>query len=227
MKRRYYNYAGLRVRSDLPIPEWKIFEEKHPFAAPEVIITLRRPAAAAAPDLPIVSPDEYYFHIPEAGAYRVRGGHEIIVTPAPKAGQRELRLFLLGSAWGALCCQRGFLSLHSSAIRVGDGAVAFCGSSGSGKSTAAAWLLNRGFLFAGDDLSRFDAPAGGNGTTWPTAYKYLQDALATARASGGTITEIRVAKGTYKPDRGGGQTAGSSYSTFELINGVAGRKVLV
>ena len=169
MKRRYYNYAGLRVRSDLPIPEWKIFEEKHPFAAPEVIITLRRPAAAAAPDLPIVSPDEYYFHIPEAGAYRVRGGPEIIVTPAPKAGQRELRLFLLGSAWGALCYQHGFLSLHSSAIRVGDGAIAFCGSSGSGKSTTAAWLLNRGFLFAGDDLSRFDAPAGGKPIIYPSA----------------------------------------------------------
>ena len=168
MKQRYYSYAGLRVRSDLPIPEWTVFEEKHPFAVPEVIISLA-PAADAVPDLPVVSPDEYNFCVPEIGAYRVRGGREILVTPAPKAGQRELRLFLLGSAWGALCYQRGFLSLHSSAIQVGDGAVAFCGSSGSGKSTAAAWLLNRGFLFAGDDLSRFDAPAGGKPIIYPSA----------------------------------------------------------
>ena len=68
-----------------------------------------------------------------------------------------------------------------------------------------------------------DAPAGGNGTTWPTAYKYLQDALAAAAASGGTITELRIAKGTYKPDRDSAHPGGTGNrtATFNLVNGVA------
>lgn len=41
----------------------------------------------------------------------------------------------------------------------------------------------------------------GDGQSWATAYKHLQDALTAARNSGGTITEIWVAAGTYKPDR--------------------------
>ncbi|MHC4079859.1 MAG: right-handed parallel beta-helix repeat-containing protein [Planctomycetota bacterium] len=46
-----------------------------------------------------------------------------------------------------------------------------------------------------------DASAGGNGLGWSTAYRFLQDALADAAASGGIVTEIRVAQGTYLPDR--------------------------
>lgn len=66
-----------------------------------------------------------------------------------------------------------------------------------------------------------DAPPGGDGQTWPTAYKYLQDALVSAADSGGTVTEIHVAGGTYKPDKGGGKTAGDRNATFQLLNGVA------
>ncbi|UCC28726.1 MAG: IPTL-CTERM sorting domain-containing protein [Phycisphaerales bacterium] len=63
-----------------------------------------------------------------------------------------------------------------------------------------------------------DASLGGDGTSWPTAYKYLQDALAVA--TGGD--EIHVAGGTYKPDQdeGGSVTPGDRTATFQLISGV-------
>jgi len=73
-----------------------------------------------------------------------------------------------------------------------------------------------------------DAPAGGDGLTWTTAHRYLQDALAAAAASGGGVPEIRVAQGTYKPDQGAGQTPGSRTATFnpthvnDLKGGYAG-----
>ncbi len=66
-----------------------------------------------------------------------------------------------------------------------------------------------------------DASAGGDGTSWFTAYKYLQDALVEAAGAGGAISEIRVAGGTYTPDRGVGTTAGDRYASFQLVNGVA------
>ncbi len=65
-----------------------------------------------------------------------------------------------------------------------------------------------------------NAPPGGNGQTWATAYKYLQDALYKPPSGG---DQIWVAEGTYKPDQdeGGNVTAGSRYETFQLISGVA------
>ncbi|MBL0922709.1 MAG: hypothetical protein IBJ10_11365 [Phycisphaerales bacterium] len=44
------------------------------------------------------------------------------------------------------------------------------------------------------------APAGGNGLSWGAAFNDLQDALAAAGAG----DQVRVAQGTYKPDRGTG-----------------------
>jgi hypothetical protein len=57
-----------------------------------------------------------------------------------------------------------------------------------------------------------DASAGGDGTSWGTAYKYLQDGLADASSG----DDIWVAEGTYKPDQGGGKTAGDRTATFQL-----------
>jgi Right handed beta helix region/Disaggregatase related len=57
-----------------------------------------------------------------------------------------------------------------------------------------------------------DAPAPGDGTSWATAYRFLQDALADANDSDGSA-EIRVAQGTYKPDRSSNQPAGTDDRT--------------
>ncbi|MHC4676724.1 MAG: right-handed parallel beta-helix repeat-containing protein, partial [Planctomycetota bacterium] len=64
-----------------------------------------------------------------------------------------------------------------------------------------------------------DASPGGNGQTWGTAYKYLQDALHKPPTSG---DEIWVAESTYKPDANAADPNGSGdrTATFQLINGV-------
>lgn len=64
-----------------------------------------------------------------------------------------------------------------------------------------------------------DAAPGGDGTTWSTAFRYLQDALAVATAG----DEIRAGGGTYKPDRGeaGNVTPGDRTAAFRLISGVS------
>ncbi|MHC4474856.1 MAG: right-handed parallel beta-helix repeat-containing protein [Planctomycetota bacterium] len=64
-----------------------------------------------------------------------------------------------------------------------------------------------------------DVSAGGGGTNWADAYKYLQDGLADANTSAKPV-EIRVAQGTYKPDEGVGVSDGDREATFQLINGV-------
>ena len=61
-----------------------------------------------------------------------------------------------------------------------------------------------------------DAPEGGDGLSWATAFKYLQDALSIAFLG----DEIRVAQGIYKPDQGAGITPGNREATFQLIKSV-------
>ncbi len=63
-----------------------------------------------------------------------------------------------------------------------------------------------------------DAPLGGDGVSWNTAYKYLQDALGVARSS----DNIHVAGGTYRADQdeAGNVTSGNRYTTFQLVSGV-------
>jgi len=61
------------------------------------------------------------------------------------------------------------------------------------------------------------APPGGNGFFWASAFNDLQEALASAAASGGYVTEIWVAAGTYTPAKPEGDRA----ATFQLLDGVA------
>ena len=75
-----------------------------------------------------------------------------------------------------------------------------------------------------------DAPLGGDGLTWGTAYRYLQNALDFAYPWQNDVTEVRIAQGTYKPDRsathpeGSGDKAAHSDASFDgmMLGGFAG-----
>jgi hypothetical protein len=64
-----------------------------------------------------------------------------------------------------------------------------------------------------------DAPAPGDGSSWQTAYKYLQDALTDVSVSEQCL-EIRVAEGLYRPDQGTNLVSGDRYAVFRLPGAV-------
>ena len=68
-----------------------------------------------------------------------------------------------------------------------------------------------------------DAPLGGDGANWDTAYRFLQDAIAFASDPRYDVTEIHVGQGIYRPDRDEANPSGTGdrLATFQLINGVA------
>jgi len=155
MRKWCYDYAGLRISSELELPEWESFLHASPFTDQDVVIRLE-PAEneefAALLAGPIISSDEYYFYVPEVGAFRITNGNEIVVYPLASVGKNELRLFLLGSAWGSLCYQRGLFAVHASAVCIGNEAVLFCALPGKGKSTMTAFLAAEGCALVSDDL---------------------------------------------------------------------------
>jgi len=64
-----------------------------------------------------------------------------------------------------------------------------------------------------------DASPDGDGLSWATAFKYLKDGLTVASYG----DEVRVAQGTYQPDRNSRNPTGtgSREATFQLTSGVA------
>jgi len=80
--------------------------------------------------------------------------------------------------------------------------------------------LAAGALIHVDD----DAPLGGDGKSWATAYRYLRDGLVSAQGwVWAGSPEIRVAQGTYTPDQSEGHPdiIGERRATFELTGGVS------
>jgi len=84
--------------------------------------------------------------------YLIEDGGRITIARAPGADDDDVRVFLLGSAVGALLHQRGDLVLHGSAVEWGGEAVVFLGRSGVGKSTLATAFKRRGHAVLTDDL---------------------------------------------------------------------------
>lgn len=145
-----YSVFGLQVRSELPLPELFPVIIK---GEPEISI---RVAPITAP-----SDEGHGLHsfdnalilvVPDVGRFRICDGSEIVVDPFPGAPDRNVRLFLLGSAFGALLHQRGLLPLHANAVEIDGRAIAFMGPSGAGKSTLAAWFHDQGYKVIADDV---------------------------------------------------------------------------
>lgn len=147
-----YLAYGLGIRSALPLPELVPGG-----AATDVIVRLGRvdgvPAEARRQRCYArASATVAHLAWQGVGVFRIRGGREILVEPAPEVEERVLRLFLLGPALALLLSQRGLLVLHASAVALDGGAIAFLGESGRGKSTTAAAFYARGHDVVADDV---------------------------------------------------------------------------
>ena len=100
--------------------------------------------------------DEFLLDIEGIARYRVSAGTEITVDVYPGADGDSIRLFLMGTVFGALLHQRGLLPLHASAIETPRGAVLFAGGSGKGKSALAAAFCTRGYRVIADEICLAD-----------------------------------------------------------------------
>jgi hypothetical protein len=139
-----YSVFGLTLQSELELPE--LFPAD---AGDRPDILIRFGAIEGGQS---ITPEGIRLVIPKVGSYLASGGCEILIDPVPGTSARNLRLFLLGSALGGILHQRGLLPLHANAIEIDGRAVAFMGHSGAGKSTMAAWFLDRGYRVLADDV---------------------------------------------------------------------------
>lgn len=132
------------------------------------------------------SQDALLLRLEGIACYLVTAGREIVIEPCREADPAKVRLFLLGSAMGALLYQRGMFLLHGSAVETAWGAMVFVGPQGIGKSTLAAHFQQRGYRILNDDVCAVIEDGGGKVVALP-AFPHMRlctDALERLRAAG-------------------------------------------
>jgi hypothetical protein len=154
-----YSAFGALIRSCLLLPE---LEECSGTEFDVVIIWGSVDTLDAATESPTgyfhwKNADEFYLEVPDVARFAVISGRQIVIDAVSALDFATLRLFLLGSVFGALLMQRKMLLLHGNAIGLGGESIVCIGNSGAGKSTLAAAFAERGHAMLADDLAAIDA----------------------------------------------------------------------
>lgn len=156
-----YTAYNMNIDSELALPELlPLISESCP---PDVTIQLASVASGGLPNGQQLGPflwvdrESLWLQVPNIARFHVQGGNKILIDPEPGIDEDSIRVFLLGSVFGALLFQRGFLVLHGNAIRIGNQCMVCVGDSGAGKSTLAAGFMQRGHEILADDVVPIDS----------------------------------------------------------------------
>ena len=157
-----YLISGLYVQSDHPVHFLDAGWNSDVLSAQVTIRTLDLTHSSLPKQS--VSRRTFAFQPKPGLILKVFDGSHITIYRDGRITDQDVNLFLLGSAWGVLCYQRGLLPLHCSSVATCSDAFAFVAQSGGGKSTLAASLCGLGFLHVCDDVAIAETP-GTNGAT--------------------------------------------------------------
>ncbi|MFC2152304.1 hypothetical protein ACFLSE_07225 [Bacteroidota bacterium] len=154
MKKTFtYKAFGLIIDSEFEIPELAVHEGLSDIdiilgKTPKQLNKITRQGVKYQ-----ATKNEFLLEVDDIARYYIKEGNQVIVELLKEATDKEVRLFLLGSAFGALFLQRGLLPIHGSTIKFGNSATIFTGLSGVGKSSIAAYYLQLGYKILADDIS--------------------------------------------------------------------------
>jgi hypothetical protein len=179
----FYTAFGLRICSDLPFVE---LSASPPPAEVDIYIysaLLMKPSEEIR--------QEFTLNNPNAFSIKILNGNKIIYDRAPHIDDDSLRLYLLGSAMGALLQQRQYIVLHGNAISFDSKTCTiFVGHSGAGKSTTAAWCYQQGAMILADDVCAITFDQGGTPCVIPS-YPQLKLWQETANLLGISTEHLR------------------------------------
>lgn len=192
---QYYKAFGLAISSEMELPELPRGDGTIPVEAtirygktPETLDNVTERGI-----LYEANNTQFLLHLDDIGRYYVEDGRTITIERDNDVDDGSVRVFLLGSAMGALLHQRGLLPLHGSAIKAGDGAVLFSGVSGAGKSTTAAAFVRRGYRLLADDVCAIEVNDSGQPIVRPgyPQHKLWADMLEKFETDANKLTRVR------------------------------------
>ncbi|MBM3702991.1 MAG: hypothetical protein FJW63_08405 [Actinobacteria bacterium] len=158
-----------------------------------------------------VDNEDVYLWWDDVGKVKITSGNQITVDPVAQlenSDETNIIPFLLGPVMALLLHQRGFLVLHGSSVKVNDGAVAFLGYRGIGKSTTAINLYKKGYPLVTDDILAINFDDDELPTVYP-GYPHVrlsEDSYAHVKDNTDILTPIRTIVGKVFCDASWGFT---------------------
>lgn len=182
-----YRVYDLRFESTLPFPELPREPDQRSGPADVDVrlllepIGVERPADVDAESWYRAEPRDLAVHWADFGSARVEDGRIVRLDPRADIAPIWQRAVVLGTLFSVVLMQRGLFPLHGGAVVVGDGARAFVGRSGAGKSSLTGALTARGHALVADDVTPLESVAAGPPRVHPgRAEIKLDDASAAA-----------------------------------------------
>lgn len=99
------------------------------------------------------SKEESFFVAKDIAIYRIINGKTIHIQSIGGT-EKEIKCYLLGTAFSTLLIQRNIVPIHGGSVVVNNKAFTIVGDSGAGKSTLISGFRLAGYKFLCDDLSR-------------------------------------------------------------------------
>ncbi len=140
-----YSCYGLTIRSDYSLPELREMSLVDGHVDEQLAVDVvagRVPnelsgATSYGPWVQVRNEQVLYI-ITGIARILVEGGTRVIIDMEDGSRESDMRTYLLGSGLGTILHQRGLIPLHISSVLSPEGAIAFTGPPGAGKSTLAA-----------------------------------------------------------------------------------------
>ena len=160
-----YLLGEITLFSEIVLPELPLIQHERATPHPVTIrlgdVPHDLPGAVEVDPDCFATPSQYFLRIDGTARYLVTNGREIVVSPEADANPLDVRAWLLGNIFVALCHQRGLLPLHACAVSSEpvngrQGVAAFLAHAGQGKSSLAAHLAQRGLRVLADDVCLID-----------------------------------------------------------------------
>ena len=173
----FYELYGLKVQSNIEFVQL-LPAEPFPEENTEIVICLEN-SDALSRTFEEIKASGKYFDLTENGIwFDNSAGHFEIETLNGKTvmncvkcsdiTDQEAQSYLLGNSLAIALTQRKKIAIHGSTLAVGDKAIIICGGSGSGKSTTAMGVIDKGAKLLADDISVIDVDmATGNALAFP------------------------------------------------------------
>ena len=146
-----YRVHGLCLTSNFRLPKLNPLSEERSSETPDVVVQRREPQETAAEKTKIDVQDDLVRVSSQFGIVDIKA-HSVALRPVPRVSHQSLFTCYAVYILSFLLHRRGFLTLHASAVVIGDVSVAFIGEKGMGKSTTAASFYAQGDSLLSDDM---------------------------------------------------------------------------
>jgi hypothetical protein len=159
----WYEVYGIRLRSDIELsfaaglpagePDIDLISATESFFREISRDAVLKPTSYGWYQYALLDDDQIYLRWDGMFEFVVAGdGRRLWFGPLGTNSVESLQVYLLGRALSFALVKQGFEPIHSTAIVLDGGALAFLGESGYGKSSLAAGFLGDGYRLLTDDL---------------------------------------------------------------------------